>query len=349
MHDTLQTLIAQAVDQPVTAIRVDQRSSLTHQSNRLYDVWVGDRHLIVKEFLKPDELHDAPMREARALDLLAPLDIAPRLVLFQSSATSKLGPFVVYEWMAGEMWDRSGTSPQQLVQLADAWLKLNDLPQDHLLMARGYERSPRETGAQMRNRFLAYANWVNTDYPAGRHAVDLCVDLMERRQEIADELERCEATLCFCRGDARFANVIQRPDGHIGFVDWEDSGLGDPARDIADLITAANQEDLLDWDDWQHFLRPYLEGRHAVDPHLARRIELYLAVYAIFWVVILTSHGLQRVRRGQLGGWTINTMPPNRRLRRYLARALAWPEMRFADQLNELAEVTFFPDADRAI
>ena len=101
--ERLQRLIAQAVDRPATAIRVEERQPLTHQSNRLYDAWAGNRHLLVKEFLKPDELHDAPLREARALELVAPLDIAPHLVLFQPSATPAIGPVVVYEWMAGEM------------------------------------------------------------------------------------------------------------------------------------------------------------------------------------------------------------------------------------------------------
>ena len=343
--ETLQEIIAQAVGRPATAIRVARRPPLTHQSNRLYDAWADERHLIIKEFLKPDELHDAPLREARALELLAPLDIAPRLVCFQASFTPALGPIVVYEWMEGEMWDRRRPSGQELTQLADTWLRMHALPPERLWISRGYERSLRESEAHLRARFLAYADWVEVEYPAGRRAVDLCLDLMDRRREVTAKLERSNPVLCFCRSDPRFANVIRRPDGRLGLVDWEDSGLRDPAREIADLITAANQEDLLAWDEWQAFLRPYLDGRRAVDPHLARRAEFYLAIFPIFWLIILADHGLQRARGGQLAGWTINDMSPNHRLRRYLARALAWPEPRFADQLEALAEVTFFPDS----
>ncbi len=346
--ERLQWSIAQGLDHPPTAIRVEERRRLTHQSNRLYDAWAGDRHLIIKEFLKPDELHDAPLREARALELVAPLDIAPRLVLFQPSTTSALGPIVVYEWMAGEMWDRRRPSSEQLVQLADTWLALHALPAQGLWMARGHERSFREHEARLRTQFLAYADWVTEAFPAGQQAVDVVLDLMERRRALVAELERSTAVMCFCRGDARFANVIQRPDGRLGLVDWEDSGLRDPAQDVADLLTAADQEDVLDWGAWQDFLHPYLQGRYAVDPTLARRAELYLAMFPILWLVILTSHGLQRAHRGQLAGWTINGMGPNQRLRRYLARALAWPEMDFADQHAALVEVTFFPDTDDA-
>jgi aminoglycoside phosphotransferase (APT) family kinase protein len=148
-----------------------------------------------------------------------------------------------------------------------------------------------------------------------------------------------------CRGDARFANFIRRPDGRVGLVDWEDSGLRDPAREIADIITAANQEDLVEWDDWQVFLRSYLEGRYATDPQLACRVDLYLAIFPIMRIVIQTGHGLQRIQTGVLDSWTINDMAPNLRLRRYLARTVAWPDPHFDTQLAALEESTVFPDA----
>jgi hypothetical protein len=58
----------------------DDPPPLAHHSNRLIDAWSGGQHLIVKEFLKPDEFDGAPAREYRALQLLAPLDIAPQPV-----------------------------------------------------------------------------------------------------------------------------------------------------------------------------------------------------------------------------------------------------------------------------
>ncbi len=340
----VQETIAQAVGQPVTSVRVQPRQPLAHQSNRLYDAWADERHLIVKEFLKPDEIHEAPAREARALELVAPLDLGPRLVHFQSDSTPALGPIVVYEWMAGEMWAGQVPSRQDLARLAGAWLQLNALSPEHLWMSRGYERSLSESARHFHERLLAYAAWAKAAYPPAARAAALCLDLMERRRAVIAELERAHPVQCFCRGDARFANVIRRPDGRVGLVDWEDSGLRDPARDIADLLTAADQEDALGWDGWQAFLQPYLKGRQAVDRHLARRAELYLALFPLLWLVLLTSRGVQRAQGGQLPGWSINGMPPNHRLRRYLARAVAWPAMRFDDQLAALADVTFFPD-----
>src|SRR5205823_1528942 len=104
-----------------------------------------------------------------------------------------------------------------------------------------------------------------------------------------------------------------------------------------------NQEDLLSPEDWQAFLRPYLAVQGARDPELRERLRLYLGRHPVFWLSVLTEIGVRRANAGTLPGWTINAMPANVRLRRYLARALAWPEADFSSQLNALADLPFFP------
>ena len=89
--------------------------------------------------------------------------------------------------------------------------------------------------------------------------------------------------LCFCRSDPRFANVIARSDGGIGLVDWEDCGLRDPAREVADLLMHPNQEDLLDFAAWQPFLSVYRTGRRD-DPDFELRLQAYLALFPVFWL-----------------------------------------------------------------
>src|SRR5712691_10851101 len=95
-----------------------------------------------------------------------------------------------------------------------------------------------------------------------------------------------DSPLCFCRSDPRFANVIARPDGRLGLVDWEDCGLRDTAREVADLLLHPNQEDLLGWREWQAFLQPYIDGRRS-DADFERRLQAYLAVFPIFWLGLL--------------------------------------------------------------
>ena len=184
-------------------------------------------------------------------------------------------------------------------------------------------------------------------YPAGTSGVGLCLDVLERRVPVVEELDTLleHRPVCryFCRSDARFANVIERPDGRLGLVDWEDSGLRDPAREVSDLTFAANQEDLLSSDDWRAFLTPYLSVLALRDPLLARRIHLYAAIYPLYWLALLFRIGLERARNGTLSCWTVNGLPADVRLRRYLARALAWPDLDFLHQLAELGDLRLFP------
>jgi aminoglycoside phosphotransferase (APT) family kinase protein len=345
MHGHLSAFMARAMGLSPTAIWVSSRRPLDHQSNRLYDVWADGRHFILKEYLKPDEFREASAREFGALELLAPLEIAPQPVLRQPEPVPPLGPVVVYEFMDGEMWDRRRPTAADLAALADVWLRMHAVSQENLWMSRGYERSFAEIGAHWHARLQAYCAWVDAEFPKGRGAADLCLAALENCRAVARELAGRSPLLCFCRGDARFANVIARPDGRLGLVDWEDSGLRDPARDVADLLTHANQEDLLPTDEWQAFLQPYLTVRGAIDPQLRHRLHLYLALFPVFWLVLLIDLGMRLANAGHLANWTINGLPANQRLRRYLARALAWPEVTFTDQLAALQGLDFFPTA----
>lgn len=56
-----QRILSQATGQDMAALVVRERPALAYQSNRLYDVWAGDRHLIAKKYLQPDELAVAPL------------------------------------------------------------------------------------------------------------------------------------------------------------------------------------------------------------------------------------------------------------------------------------------------
>jgi aminoglycoside phosphotransferase (APT) family kinase protein len=149
------------------------------------------------------------------------------------------------------------------------------------------------------------------------------------------------APLCFCRSDARFANVIARPDGRVGLVDWEDSGLRDPARELVDLLHHPNQEDLLGPDEWRPFLDRYLPSRGA-DAGFAERVRGYLALFPVFWLGVLLTEGLRRTSNGTLHDWRVNDLDPNERLRRYVARSNAWPELDPGAALSDVADVTFF-------
>ena len=341
MPDTLPALAARAAGLSTDTTRITPRAPLEIQANRLYDAWDGDRHLIIKEYLLPAEQHDAAAREFQALRLLAPLDIAPQPVFYDPA----LGPVVIYEYMAGQMWDRRRPTAAGLAGLADTWLKMNSVESSHLWLSHGHEQPRDQIVTRLQGSFQAYSDWVAASYPPGRRAAEWCLGLIERRREVVDELDHSHPLLCFCRADPRFANVIQRPDGQIGLIDWEDSGLRDPARDLADILTHPNQEDLVSPHAWQAFLQPYLAGRAVLDAGLtlAGRTLLYQALFPIFWLTVIMNQGLRQAGDAHWGDWTINGLPPNQRLRRYLARALAWPQLNFEPELERLGDINFFP------
>lgn len=336
--ETLTTEIAKIIGVKSTELQVSLRKPLDFQSNLLYDIRGSNLHFIAKEYLKPDELTVAPLREYKALQLLSSFDIAPQPVFFEPD----IAPIVVYKYMDGEMWDRRPVSAANLSNLVDVWLKINSVSVDWI--SRGSERTLQAIGEELRQRLTDYLEWSSTEFVPGQRAAEMCLHLLENRDKIIKELSENTPILYFCRSDPRFANVIQRPNGRLGLVDWEDSGLRDPAREVVDLLTHPNQEDLLCWNEWQVFVQPYINARQKMDREISRRLHLYLAVYPLFWLTILLKQGIKFASEGQLAGWISNDLPGNIRLRRYLARALAWPNMEYESTLEELESLEFFPN-----
>ena len=72
--EAIKQLVAEVSGTAAAASKVALRPGLPAQSNRLYEAWAGERQLIVKVYLKPEEFHDAPAREFRALQ---PADAVP--------------------------------------------------------------------------------------------------------------------------------------------------------------------------------------------------------------------------------------------------------------------------------
>lgn len=335
MNPIVESAVVRATALPISAVQLSPRPPLDYQSNRLYDLWVKNQHWIVKEFLRPAEWQDAPRREFGTLEILAQLEIAPRPVFYDPA----VGPVVIYEYMPGEMWDRRRPTARDLALLAELWLKMGEVSTDRLWVSRGMERTVKEAYASFETSFRMYANWTEAEFPAGQCAASLCLELFAERMSAMQEIVKRVPRLCFCRGDPRFANVIARPDGRLGMVDWEDNGLGDPARDIADLMLHPNQEDLLSTEEWNAFLEPYLAVHTKLDDEFLDRMDLYQGIYPVFFLSVLLRFGIKRANEGQLAGWTINDMPANERLRRYLNRGLAWRK----PDLPPLGNIEFFP------
>ena len=166
MQDRLIKSVARLGGYAPSEVRIELRPPLEHQSNRLYDAWAGGRHMIVKEYLKPDEFSTAALYEHRALVLLEPLDVAPRPVGIVSDHGPVTGPLVVYEYLAGEMWDRRTPTAAQLSGLAETWLKIHAVSADRVWQNRRSMFPVVERYRQFRERFLEYEAWTEAAHPA---------------------------------------------------------------------------------------------------------------------------------------------------------------------------------------
>lgn len=335
---TIHTVLTQALRLPVEPSHIRERLPLPIQSNRLYDVEVNGRHLVAKEFLRVETEPLAPLREFQALQRLAPFDVAPQPVFFDPH----VAPVVVYEYLAGVMWDRTRPQPPQLSQLAQVWSMFHQVDPAHLVEANSFSQAEVML-ARIARAFAEYGQWVEQVFPAGRDAAALCLGLLDQLRTVGGELAAIPPLLSFCRLDARFANIIQRPDGRIGLVDWEDSGLGDAAFALVDMMVHVNQEDLLTADEWQEAFRPYLAEREKEDEGFRGRVHLNHALIPALWLAILLPYGIRKTQAGTVTRWHLNGISANLRLRRYLARALAWPDLNFSQQLNDLSSSLFFP------
>jgi aminoglycoside phosphotransferase (APT) family kinase protein len=96
-----------------------------------------------------------------------------------------------------------------------------------------------------------------------------------------------------CHTDPNWRNFIRRPRDWAS-VDWENSGWGDPAFEIADLITHPAYEHVGS-ERWEWLAAAYAERRH--DPCAVTRIHTYVTILLIWWVVRMARY-LYEVPRG---------------------------------------------------
>jgi hypothetical protein len=99
--------------------------------------------------------------------------------------------------------------------------------------------------------------------------------------------------LALCRVDPNTLNFVRRPDSWAS-VDWENSGWGDPAYEIADLITHPAYLGVPP-ERWEWLIESYCA--RCGDPSAATRVRVYWRLMLIWWVARL-ARTLYEVPRG---------------------------------------------------
>lgn len=130
------------------------------------------------------------------------------------------------------------------------------------------------------------------------------------------------APQALCRVDANYRNFIRQPTGLVS-VDWENSGWGDPAFEIAEMITHPAYH-TVSTAEWQAVIGMYSEQMD--DPNAPLRITTYRTMMLVWWVARL-ARSLHEIPQGQderlvarPASWLTETKA---KYEQYLAMALA--------------------------
>jgi thiamine kinase-like enzyme len=207
----------------------------------------------------------------RALEHLG-LAVAPRPVLLDESYEQ---PVVVQTWLAGEIIDAPPADDE-------GWLMLVE----HL--ATVHRVTPVMVPFTLDLAVLHARNAADC-----RTIIDQQLTLLERDAwppvlpSLLTRLERrlehtwAEVPVALCHADPNTRNIVRRP-GAWASVDWENSGWGDPAFEIADLVTHPAYASV-DEARWAWVVERYCA---LADDHRApQRIARYTQTLWVWWVV----------------------------------------------------------------
>ncbi|MBC8492246.1 MAG: aminoglycoside phosphotransferase family protein, partial [Chloroflexi bacterium] len=248
-------------------------------------------------------------QEYAALRLLqaAGLDIAPQPLWLDDSCTIVPFPAVAYRWLPGQPLSPSPTA-QQLASLLDSFQRL------HALQPSDFEdHNVRDAWAhwfdfelylvELRDFLAKYGSWLAATDPDGRDLRDRLAWLVDSCAEVVLTTTvnpgRESVSLRLCRVDPNLKNTVWSGDGRLRWVDWEFSGWGDPAIDIAELRWHAASVEMSEAQHaWlrDNYRRP--TGDHAFEERLA----VWDLLRATRWPFLILRwlwsehHGPDRVR-----------------------------------------------------
>ncbi len=241
-------------------------------NNLLYRVTSCSGDLAVKFCIRDER--DRAGREYQALLALrqAGLSVAPEPLLLDRERYAK--PVVVQTWLMGETSNKPPTT-------ADEWEKLVQ----HLAMV--HSVTPDRTSLRLR-RAVVDARSADqgrrivrqevTRLPAEVQPTSL--QKLVKRFEAAGFPAWSPGEVALCRCDNNVSNFVRRPDGWAS-VDWENGGWGDPAFDIAQLMTHPAYTGVPP-ERWIWLAKAY--SRMVDDATVSRRIWAYHRILAVWWV-----------------------------------------------------------------
>lgn len=285
LHPLLDFLAIQAPADPVTwhGWRVTRLTG--GANNLLYRVASDHGHFAVKFTLR--DARDRAGREYRALVTLrrAGLGIAPRPVLLEQERYPQ--PVVATTWLAGQSTDIPPAGNAEWDGLIRHFATVHAL-------------TPANTTVVLSPVVLTMVSardgLARIDDQLGRLRAEARPPAL---RDLANRAAHApfpawpKPPAALCRGDPNISNFLRRP-GTWASVDWEYSGWGDPAFEIADLATHPKY-DAVTPERWDWVITRYCASQS--DPTVGMRIRVYAQLMLVWWVVRL-ARLLYEVPRG---------------------------------------------------
>ncbi|MBN1660712.1 MAG: aminoglycoside phosphotransferase family protein [Anaerolineae bacterium] len=226
-----------------------------------------------------DDGRDRAGREFNALTVLrqAGLDVAPEPIFLDRASYRQ--PVVVQTWLAGD----GGTMPETDTD----WQGVaRHLAQVHSI-------TPGTTSVDLPT-CTVHARTAEQGKARVRDQVALLPDtaqphtlrMLLGRLEAAEFPGWAESPVTLCRLDNNVDNYIQRP-GAWASVDWEYSGWGDPAFDVANLVTHVSWMSVAQ-ERWDGFVDSYCAL--VDDETAAMRISVYCKILVVWWAARLARY-----------------------------------------------------------
>lgn len=256
------------------------------QNNLLYRATSPDADLAVK-FTVRDE-RDRAGREYGALAALraAALALAPEPILLDRNGYSQ--PVVVQSWLEGEVTATPPATDDEWQRLAQHLAGVHTVTPDRVQQQLPWTTINANTAEEGRWRVREQADRIPAEaQPASLRA-------LLARFEASRFPEWPPAPVTLCRLDNNITNYIRRR-GPWASVDWEYSGWGDPAFDVANLLTHVTVQEAA------APRRMSFAGCYCslvADKGTAVRIQVYYDILVVWWAARLARF-LYEIPRGQ--------------------------------------------------
>jgi aminoglycoside phosphotransferase (APT) family kinase protein len=263
------------------------------RNNLLYRATGAGGDLAIK-FTVRDE-RDRVGREFGSLSALrqAGLSIAPEPVLLDRNRYPQ--PVVVQSWLQGEACHAAPDTDAQWERLAQHLALVHTVTPEGTGLLLPWSTINANDAAEGGQRVWEQVARIPAEArpPALRSLL--------RRFEAAQLPAWPVAPATLCRLDNNIENYIRRP-GRWASVDWEYSGWGDPAFDVANLVTHVALMEV-PRSRWAWFVERYCD---LVDDETASlRIAVYCEIMRVWWVARLARYlyELPRGRDRRLADW----------------------------------------------